>query len=586
MRKILHLKRVLLFFGLSLLLLAGPGYSKALQQPIIRYAHNYHPVVGAHGMVVSQKRLASEVGASILSQGGNAVDAAVAVGFALAVVLPRAGNLGGGGFMLVHLADTEKTIALDFRERAPAAAHADMFLDDTGAVDGQRYRYSHLAVGVPGTVAGLTHALDRYGTMPLAVVLKPAVQLAASGYVLDYDIAAAIASRATTLKANPASAATFFQADGRAFQAGDLFQQAALARTLQLIADQGSSAFYSGHIAQQIVADMVANQGLIKRQDLADYKVTEREVVSGTYKGYEIRSMPPPSSGGVHLIQMLNTIKNFPLTDYGPYSAAGYHVLAEAMKYAYADRSEHLGDPDYYDVPLDWLTSEAYGAELAAKIQEKRAIPSDEIRPGTPEPYESEDTTHYSVMDESGNAVAVTYTLNFSFGSGITVPGAGFLLNNEMADFSAKPGTPNPFGMLGGVANAVEPGKRPLSAMTPTIVTKNGKAVLVTGSPGGSRIITTVLQHLVNVLVHGQNVAVANNTPRIHHQWYPDVLYHEAGMSPDTLQLLETWGHQLQERTTMGSVQAIYSDGQYFYGSADPRRPGAAAIPASASEAP
>lgn len=572
------MKHWLMAGWVAMFCISGPG-AQALEQPIIRYASNYHPVVGRDGMVVSQKQLASKVGAQILAQGGNAIDAAVAVGFALAVVLPRAGNLGGGGFMLIHSAASSETIALDFRERAPAAASADMFLDADGEVAQERYRFSHLSVGVPGTVAGLLHALKNYGSLPLPTVLAPAIALAEQGFVLDFDVAAAIAARAEMLQRNAASKALFFRPGGALYQAGETFRQPLLAKTLRRISSDGHVGFYEGRTAGLIAADMAANGGLITEQDLRDYRVTERAVVSGTYQDFEVHSMPPPSSGGVHLVQMLNVLEHFPLAEYGPYSAAHYHVLAETMKYAYADRSEHLGDPDHYAVPVAWLTSRAYAKTIAARIQTGQATPSEQIKPGRPALPESEDTTHYSVMDRFGNAVATTYTLNFSFGAGITVPGAGFLLNNEMADFSAKPGVPNPFGMLGGAANAVAPGKRPLSAMTPTIVLRDGKPVLVTGSPGGSRIITTVLQHLLNVTAHQQNVAVANHAPRIHHQWYPDVLYHEPGLSPDTLALLRSYGHNLQQRTTMGSVQAIATDGTFFYGSADPRRPGAAAVP-------
>ena len=546
--------------------------------PILRYEATHHPVVGSGGMVVSQRAVASQIGADILAAGGNAVDAAVAVGFALAVNLPRAGNLGGGGFMLVYLAEGDRTIAIDYREKAPRAAHRDMFLDAEGNVDSALSRFSHRSAGVPGTVAGLTHALDRYGTMSLSRVLAPAIELAQKGITVSYDFASAMASRRAMLERTPVTRATFLKRDGSLYAAGEVFKQPQLATTLRRIADEGADAFYRGAIADLIVADMAANGGLITREDLVDYRATEREPLRGTYQGYTIVTMPPPSSGGAHIIQMLNILEHFPLRKYGLNSAASLHVMAETMRLAYADRSRHMGDSDFYDVPLDWLTSKAYARQLAESIDESRARPSTEVAPGNAVPPESPDTTHYSVIDRDGNAVANTYTLNFSFGSGITVDGAGFLLNNEMDDFSAKPGVPNAFGLLGGVANAIEPGKRPLSSMTPTMVFRDGRPFLVTGSPGGSRIITTVLQHILNVVTHGRNVASAAHAPRVHHQWFPDRLQHEPGISPDTLDKLRDLGHQLEQTGTMGSLQAIVWNGSQYQATSDPRRPGAGAV--------
>ncbi len=503
------------------------------------------------------------------------MDAAVGVGFALAVTLPRAGNLGGGGFMLVHEAATGKTVSIDFRETAPAAAWRDVYLNDEGEVDEPARRTSLRASGVPGTVAGLAHALENYGTLSINQVLQPAIDLAKNGIIYDYDLASAIKSREARLRRHPHTVKTFFRPDGSTYEPGDLFLQPELAKTLTLIAEQGESAFYQGKIARQIVAEMERGQGLITLADLAAYEPVEREPIRGTFESYDILSMPPPSSGGIHLVQILNVLENFDIATMGSNSADSLHVLTETMKRAYADRSKHLGDPDFYSVPVGWLTSKHYAKEIAAQIDMKRARPSSEIAPGSKPRYESEDTTHYSVIDRHGNAVSTTYTLNFSFGSGITVPGAGFLLNNEMADFSAKPGVPDAFGLLGGEANSIEAGKRPLSAMTPTIVLKEGKPVLVTGSPGGSRIITSVTQHVVNILAHDMNVAEANHTPRIHHQWYPDVLLYEEGINPDTLNILKSRGHEVKKSGTMGSIQAIYWDGTQYQGSADPRRPGA-----------
>lgn len=545
--------------------------------PILRYDAIHHPVVGTQGMVASQRATASDIGADILRQGGNAVDAAVAVGFVLAVNLPRAGNLGGGGFMLIHLAETGRTVAIDYRERAPARAHRDIFLDAEGNVDQQKARFSHLSAGVPGTVAGLLHALDNYGTLDRATVMAPAVRMAEQGLVVDYDLASVLARRSETLQRHAASRAKFFKRDGSAYRPGDRWVQPALARTLRRIAEHGRQGFYEGETAEMIVAEMAANDGLITREDLRKYQPVERDPLVGTYRGHSIVTMPPPSSGGVHLIQMLNVLEHFPLRRFGMNSAATLHHMTEAMKLAYADRSRHLGDPDFYDVPVSWLTDKTYGEALAGSINPERARPSAEIGPGEAPPRESPDTTHFSVIDRHGNAVANTYTLNFSFGSAITVSGAGFLLNNEMDDFSAKPGTPNAFGLLGGEANAIEPGKRPLSSMTPTMIFREGRPLLVTGSPGGSRIITTVLQHVVNVITFERNVASALHAPRIHHQWLPDRLSYEAGLSPDTVEALRALGHDAAPSGTMGSLQSVLWRDGVFYGASDPRRPEAGA---------
>lgn len=549
--------------------------TKLTAQSIIRYDSIHHPVYAADGMVVSQRGSASRIGADILDKGGNAVDAAVAVGFALSVVLPRAGNIGGGGFMLLHLAESGKTISIDYRETAPAAAHTDVFLDSNGDVDDFAHRQSHRSVAVPGTVAGLALALEKYGTMTLAEVMAPAIALARDGFVMDYDTASAIATRIEMLQRHAHTKRTFFNADGSVIPQGQLFKQPELAHALSLIASEGPTAFYQGEIAQSLVAEMRRNDGLITLDDLRAYRPVEREPVRGSYRGYEVVSMPPPSSGGVHLIQMLNVLEQFPIAEMGANSSSYLHVLAATMKRAYADRSKHLGDPDFYPVPMEWLTSKSYGRQLAAQISPDKVVPSSELSPGEPAPYESVDTTHYSVMDKYGNAVSNTYTLNFSFGSAIVVPGAGFLLNNEMADFSAKAGVAYAFGLLGGTANSIEAGKRPLSAMTPTIVLKNGKPWLVTGSPGGSRIISTVLQQVVNVIDHSMNIASATHAARIHHQWFPDQIEYEGPINPDALQVLRRLGYTLEPSGTMGSLQSIMSSDGTYYGAADPRRPGA-----------
>ena len=579
----LHTFKLLTVTAMSLVALSAPlsvlaDTSKKENTAVIRYDAIHHPVIGTNGMVSSQRVLASQIGADILAQGGNAVDAAVATGIALAVTLPRAGNLGGGGFMLVHLAKEERTIAIDYREMAPAKAHRDMFLDANGDVDNQKARFSHLSSGVPGTVAGMAHALEKYGTMSWKQVVQPAIKLAEEGILVSYDLAANLKRRQARLTANEAAAKAFYKTDAVPYEAGELLVQSDLAWSLKRLAEHGPEEFYRGQIAQKIVADMKKHGGLITMEDLANYKVAERPVISSDYRGFTVVSMPPTSSGGIHIAQMLNILEHYPVKEMGYGSADYIQLLTETMKLAYADRSEYLGDPDHFDVPVKALISKAYGKALAGKISLKTATPSSEIKPGNLAPYESPDTTHYSVMDKYGNAVSNTYTLNFSYGSGIVIPGTGFLMNNEMDDFSSKPGVPNGFGLIGGEANAIQPTKRPLSSMTPTIIFKQGKPYVVVGSPGGSRIITTVLQVIVNVLDHDMNIAEAVNVPRIHHQWLPDQLQLESGFSPDTKVLLEARGQNLREVSTMGSVQAImYQDG-FFYGSSDPRRPGAGTI--------
>jgi gamma-glutamyltranspeptidase/glutathione hydrolase len=529
-------------------------------------------------MVASQEALATEVGLDILEAGGNAVDAGVAVGFALAVTLPRAGNLGGGGFMLVRDATSNETVAIDFREMAPAAATRDMYLDSEGNVDEQRARYSYLSVGVPGTVAGMALALERYGSMTLKEVVAPAISLAQRGIPVTEDLAISLRAAKEQFAASPESMKIFFKPDSEPFAIGDTLVQQDLATSLRAIADEGPGAFYQGEIAAKIVADMAENGGLITADDLKNYKAVVREPVRGEYRGYEIVSMPPPSSGGIHVIQMLNMLEHFPIAELGSNSAATIHRMAESMKLAYADRAEYLGDTDFVDVPISGLISKDYAAELVKRIDLERARPAAEIKPGDPAPYESDQTTHYSVMDGEGNVISTTYTINFSYGTGLTAAGTGILLNNEMDDFSAKPGVPNAYGLIGGEANAIEPAKRPLSSMTPTIVLKDGAPFLVTGSPGGSRIITTVLQLIMNVVDHGMNIAEATMTPRIHHQWLPDELRVEEGISPDTARLLEALGHTVSVQSSMGSTQSIMETGDTLYGYSDTRRRGSLTI--------
>jgi len=567
-------KRIIICFLLSFLFIIGTAYA---QYPSIDNQKDiFHPVTSKNGMVASQERYATEAGLAVLKEGGNAVDAAVTIGFTLAVTLPEAGNIGGGGFMLVHLAKDNQTVAIDYREKAPLAATRDMFLNAQGEVDPEKSRYSYLAVGVPGTVAGLTMALEKYGTISLERALKPAIQLAEKGFPVYEDLQKSLIAIKERMQASPASMAIFYKPGGVPYELGEILVQKDLAKSLRLIAQDGSKAFYKGAIASAIVADMEANGGLITKEDLAAYKPVRREPIRGTYRGYEIYSMPLPSSGGVHLVQMLNLLEGFSIGELGHNTAQTIHLMAESMKLAYADRSKFLGDSDFVPVPVAGLISKSYANELRRKININRATPSQEIAPGNPKQFaESNDTTHYSVMDKYGNVVANTYTLNFSFGTHLTAAGTGILLNNEMDDFSAKPGVPNAFGLIGGEFNAIEPEKRMLSSMTPTIVMKDDKPYLVTGSPGGSRIITAVLQVIMNVIDHKMNIAAATNAIRVHHQWLPDTLQIEQGLNGDTIRLLTEKGHKISVQNAMGSTQSIMGVGNSFEGASDPRRPSA-----------
>lgn len=536
------------------------------------------PVLAKHQMVVAGEPKAAEIGLSVLREGGNAVDAAVTIGFAMAVTYPRAGNIGGGGFMLIRSAKTGRIIAVDYREKAPALAHRDMFLDEKGNPDLERARFSHLAAGVPGTVAGLALALERYGTITLKEALAPAVRLAEEGFEVSLEFSNSIKRHSRRLMTWASSKAVFFKPDGSFYEPGDLLVQKDLAKTLRAIADKGAKAFYEGEVGGLIVREMKTHGGLLAREDLANYKPVVRKPVHGTYRGYDIYSMPPPSSGGVHIIEILNVLEGYDIGSLGHNSAKTIHLMAEAMKRAYADRSRYLGDPDFVQVPAEGLISKGYAADLRKQINRSRASMSEDISPGMPPGYESDETTHYSVIDQEGNAVSNTYTLNFSFGSGIVVSGAGFLLNNEMDDFSAKPGIPNAYGLTGGVANAIEPNKRMLSSMSPTILLKGGMPFMVTGSPGGSAIITTTLQVIMNVIDHKMNIQEAVNAPRIHHQWRPDQIRMEKGISPDTVRILTEMGHKMFLEEAMGAASSILADHAQgsLHGASDPRRQGLA----------
>jgi len=544
---------------------------------IVRYEDVFHPVVGKKGMVSSQNTLASQVGINILKQGGNAIDSAVAMGFALAVTLPRAGNLGGGGFMVLHSAKTAKTVTLDYREVAPSGVTAQHFLTAEGERS-KKTKNSWHAMGVPGTVAGLYKAWKDYGSGNLTwkQVLKPAIELATQGFEVNYDLAQLISKKRHWLKENKATARAYFKKDGSLFQAGDLMKRPGLAWSLKQIAIHGKDAFYKGEIANKIVDDMNRHKGHIGYDDLANYKVKEREAIVGNYRGYQIASMPPPSSGGVAIVEALNILENFPLSDWGP-SAKSLHVMAEAMKLTFADRGLHMADPDFYDVPISWLIDKTRAKKLATKIDLDRAKPSIEIKGGAL-PTEGPSTTHFSVIDAEGNAVSNTYTLAASFGTGKVIEGTGILMNNQLYTFSVRAGIPGATGFIASNANKLETFKRPVSSQSPTLVLKNGKPFLLVGSPGGSRIINVVLQMIVNIIDHKMNVAEATSQRRIHHQWLPDKLEVEPGFNKDTMQILIDKGQNVVETRTMGSSQSIMVGDGYFLGASDPRRPNAKTI--------
>lgn len=534
---------------------------------------SFQPVFARSGMVSSQEQHATEIGVNILKAGGNAIDAAAAIGFALAVTHPQAGNIGGGGFMLIHLNDGTQT-SIDFRETAPKSATRNMYLDSNGAVIPNESLTTLAASGVPGTVAGLLYALDKYGTQSRSTILDPAVELAENGFTVSRNLGKTFSNYGVeVLSPHSSSRQIFFDNQGQILQEGDTLIQSDLAQTLTRIKINGADDFYKGETAQKI-ADHMLKGGLITIEDLNNYQVVEREPIKGTYHDYEIISMPPPSSGGIHIIQILNILENFDLKSMGANSAKSIHLMSEAMKYAYADRTEYLGDPDFTSVPISALTSKEYAKSIANQISLNKATPSSLIKEGDLTPYESDQTTHYSIVDQFGNAVAVTYTLNTNFGSGIVAEGTGILLNNEMDDFSSKPGVANVYGLIGGDKNAIEPLKRPLSSMSPTIISKDGDVFVVTGSPGGSRIITTVLQMILNTLTFEMNIAEATASPRIHHQWLPDYVRVEKGINIDTINLLKEMGHDVKIEPVMGSTQSIMKTEEGLFGATDTRSDG------------
>jgi gamma-glutamyltranspeptidase/glutathione hydrolase len=533
---------------------------------------------GSHGMVASQEERATRIGLAVLERGGNAVDAAVAVGFALAVTLPRAGNIGGGGFMLIHAAGQSANVAIDYREAAPAATTANVFLGADHEADPTKSRNSGLGVGVPGTVAGLSLAHQRFGSgkFTLEDLIAPAVRLARDGIAIDSDLFDSLQRGQQRLAQWPSTARIFLNPQGGAPAWGDRLVQPELAEVLETIGREGPRAFYVGPIADRIVASVREAGGLMTRGDLENYAPIVRDPVYGTYRGYEVVSMPPPSSGGVHLIEMLNILEGFPSSLIRSGSAAALHLEVEAMKLAYADRAMYLGDRDSVDVPLDRLISKSHAAELRRKIDETSATPSRELAPEIVVPPGG-NTTHFSIVDNAGNAVANTYSLNFNFGLGLVAEGTGILLNNELDDFAAKAGAPNAFGLIGGAANAPGPGKRPLSSMTPTIVFKDGRLVLATGAPGGSRIITTVLQIILNTIDGEMPIGAAVSAPRLHHQWWPDEVVVEPTFPADKISALEARGHRVTVGSLFGSAHSIAIRPEALIGAADLRARGAGA---------
>ena len=538
------------------------------------------PVAAENGMVVSAQHLATKVGVDVLKDGGNAVDAAVAVGYALAVVYPAAGNLGGGGFMTIQLADGRKTF-LDFREKAPLAATANMYLDKDGNVIKGLSTNGHLAVGVPGTVSGMELALAKYGTMKRAALIAPSIKYAQDGFVLDQGDVDMLVTATEDFKKDPATGAIFLN-NGAAFAPGQKLVQKDLAATLKLISDKGEEGFYKGPVGAAIVASSQAGKGIITQADLDQYKTREMAPVECNYRGYGVVSAPPPSSGGVVICEILNILEGYPLKELGFRSAQSVHYQIEAMRHAYVDRNSYLGDPDFVKNPLERLLSKDYAAKMRAVIDPAKAGVSKDIKPGVA-PHEGSNTTHYSIVDQWGNAVSVTYTLNDWFGAKVTAAKTGVILNNEMDDFTVKIGVPNLYGLVQGEANAIQPGKRPLSSMSPTIVTKDGKPVMVVGTPGGSRIITAVLHTIINVIDYGMNAQEAVDAPKFHQQWLPEATnVDHFALSPDTRKILEGWGQKFGNPQPVNHLAVILVGApslggkpvgkNRYYGANDPRR--------------
>lgn len=551
----------------------------ATQPVLFQTQERFHPELGLTHMVASQEAKASKVGDQVLAHGGNAVDAAVAVGFALAVTLPRAGNLGGGGFMMVWLNEPKKAFALDYREMAAASADVKQYLDADGEPDEEKVRWHYLSSGVPGTVKGLLTAHAKWGRLPREAVLKPAIELAEHGFKMTPGMRAGIFASREHLLLDPAARKIFFKPDGSLFNIGDRIVQRDLAKTLKLIAAEGEKAFYEGAIARQIVDAMKKNQGLVTLKDLKHYKVKLRKPVKAKYRGKTIYSMPPPSSGGITLVQMLNMLDHLSFKHIKANTAHYFHILAEVMNYAYNDRNTELGDPDFVSIPMRKLTSQKYAKQLIDKIDLKRHTPAKDVAKLMSAIAESVETTHYSVIDREGNMVANTYTLNYSFGNGHVIPGAGFLMNNQIDDFTIKPGVPNAYGLVQGNKNLLKAKKRPLSSMTPTLViNEDDSPMMALGTPGGSQIITGVLQVILHVIDEQMSIATAVAIPRIHSQLWPDKLFVEQGVSRDTIKLLKERGHRVEQIASMGSMQVVSKQGGYARGFSDPRRMGALAV--------
>ena len=541
-------------------------------------ADTIHPVVAEHGMVVAQEKIAARIGADVLRRGGNAVDAAVATGFAMAVTYPRAGNIGGGGFMVIHSKQRGEDVTIDYRETAPAATTPEIFLGPDGKPDTAKSRDSALGIGVPGTVAGLTLALEKYGSgkFRLAELLQPAIALARDGFVVTDDVADTMPEERQRLARWPSAARIFSGKDSAALRDGDLLVQADLATTLSAIAEQGPRGFYEGPVAEKLVKAIDDAGGIMTLDDLKSYSATIRAPLRGSYRGFDLVSMPLPSSGGVVLVEILNILEGFPMDEMKQGSAPSLHVMIEAMKRAYADRARYLGDPAFVSAPVAALISKDYAAKQRAGIDLDKATPWTDALSAVP-PREGSNTTHFSVVDGLGNAVSNTYTLNFNYGLGLVAEGTGVLLNNELDVFTAAPGASNAFGLVGFEANLPGPGKRPLSSMSPTIVLKDGKPVLVTGSPGGSRIISAVMQVIVNVLDYRMDVAAAVAAPRLHHQWLPDEVRVEHGFTDDTLAELRAKGHRVIEPLGRTSANSIATTDSGLLGAPDPRSRGAGA---------
>ena len=540
-------------------------------QSIASYAQSD---ISSDGVVVTQHYLATEIGENILTQGGNAYDAAIAVGFALAVVLPRAGNIGGGGFMVIYDEDSNDTYAIDYREKAPAASFRDMYLDENGEFDILKSTFGYNAIGVPGTVHGFWNVHQRFGSLPWADLLQPAIILAERGFVMSDYMAQTLNNYAEKMSYYDETRNIFLRnypnlKDSRLIQND-------LAKTLKRIQKDGLNGFYSGETASLIASDMRENGGLITEQDLINYRSVWRDPIKGTYRGKTIVTMPPPSSGGIHLIQMLNILENFDLGSYEHNSYQYVSLLSETMKYAYADRSEYLGDPDFFEVPISKITAKEYAKKISASIRDLGVLPSSKINPGMYINPESNETTHFSIADKFGNVISNTYTINSAFGSGVTIKGTGILMNNEMDDFSGQPGVPNQFGLLGGIANEIEPAKRPLSSMTPTIVFDNDEPFLAIGSPGGSRIITAVLQIILNVIDFEQSLEEATDSKRVHHQWYPDDIDIEE--TYNQINELIDLGYKIDIIDTATCTQSIMIDDGEFIGVSDLRRPDSLAL--------